>query len=164
MFRTWPIMAVAIALLGLAACGSDDAEDARASATRTPGSPSPAEPTSAPVGADPILIEQRITDARLHTGVVVGTSVLGEAAFCPGGKSSGGSEGAAITETFQCSDGTLQVRFSPRQRSLVQGAPWEVVRGTGVFDGLRGGGSMIAKFDEKNPDVGRVIFVGTIGR
>ncbi len=164
MLRVKLIAAVTFATIGLAACGSDDVEDVRPIATKTPGSPSPENSMSAPVSGTPILIEQRITDAKLHAGVVVGASVFGESAFCPGGKSSGGSEGAAITETFQCSDGTLEVRFSPTQRSLVQGAPWEVVSGTGSFEGLRGGGSMIGKFDEKNPDVGRVIFVGTVGR
>jgi hypothetical protein len=41
---------------------------------------------------------------------------------------------------------------------------WEVVSGTGRFKGARGGGSMVAKFDNHNPDTGREIFTGTIGR
>jgi hypothetical protein len=92
-----------------------------------------------------------------------GTSVIGESAFCPGGRTSGGSEGAAITTTFHCPDGTLTVRYSPTQRSLVQGSPWEVVSGTGSWAGLRGGGSMVAVFEKDDPDRGREVFTGTIG-
>jgi hypothetical protein len=40
---------------------------------------------------------------------------------------------------------------------------WEVVRGTGRFEGLRGGGSMAVKFESDNPDRGREIFTGTVG-
>jgi hypothetical protein len=47
---------------------------------------------------------------------------------------------------------------------LVQGGVWEVVRGTGRFEGLRGGGSMVAKFESDNPDGGREIFTGTVGK
>jgi hypothetical protein len=38
------------------------------------------------------------------------------------------------------------------------------VRGTGRFEGLRGGGSMVAKFESDNPDSGREIFTGTVGK
>jgi hypothetical protein len=111
----------------------------------------------------PILIETRVVNARRHVGVVVRTSVIGESAFCPGGKTTGGSEGAAITTTFHCPGGTLTIRYSPIQRSRVQGASWQVASGTGSFDGLRGGGSMVDIFEEDDPDRGREIFTGTVG-
>jgi hypothetical protein len=41
---------------------------------------------------------------------------------------------------------------------------WEVVRGTGSFEGLRGGGSMVAKFASDDPDSGREFFTGTVGK
>jgi hypothetical protein len=164
--RVSRIIVITFALSGLVACGGDDgARTGTPSRTSTPSTaPTSATPTSAPLDADAILIEERITDARLHIGVVLNTSVLGEAKFCPGGKSTGGSEGATITETFQCPGGTLTVRFAPTQRSLVQGAPWEVVSGTGSFEGLRGGGSMVARFTDEDPDSGLVTFVGTVAR
>jgi hypothetical protein len=104
-----------------------------------------------------------VLDAREHRGEVVGTSVLGESAFCRGGRSTGGSEGSTITTTVHCRGGTLTVRYFPIQRSLVQGSQWEVVDGTGSFAGQQGGGTMVAVFDEDDPDRGREVFTGTVG-
>ncbi len=41
---------------------------------------------------------------------------------------------------------------------------WEVVSGTGRFKGVRGGGSMVATFESDDPDTGREIFTGTVGK
>ena len=121
-------------------------------------------PTSAPANGDAILIETRVVNAKRHTGEVLGVSVIGESAFCRGGKTSGGSDGPTITTTFRCPGGTLKVQYAPTQPSLVQGGVWEVVRGTGSFEGLRGGGSMVAAFESDNPDTGGEIFTGTVGK
>ena len=149
----------------LVGCGDSGgkAPPSTGTATTAAESPTPESPTSAPVFGKPTLIETRIIDAARHVGVVRGTSVIGESVFCPGGRTSGGSEGAAITTTFHCPDGTLKVRYAPTQRSLVQGALWEVVSGTGSWAGLRGGGSMVAVFEKDDPDRGREVFTGTIG-
>jgi hypothetical protein len=157
------VMALTIAASGLAACGGDKGDDA--STVSAPAETSVQEtPTSAPVSGDAILIETRVTNAKRHTGVVLGVSVIGESAFCRGGKTSGGSEGPTITTTFRCSGGTLKVQYAPTQRSLVQGGVWEVVRGTGRFEGLRGGGSMVATFESDDPDSGREFFTGTVSK
>jgi hypothetical protein len=157
------VMALTIAAIGLTACGGDNGGDVR-TVTVTPSETSAQETsTSVPVSGDAILIETRITNARRHTAEVLGASVIGESAFCRGGKASGGSEGPTITTTFRCPGGTLTVQYAPTQRSLVQGAPWEIVRGTGSFEGLRGGGSMVATFESDEPDSGREIFTGTVG-
>ena len=157
-------MTLATAAIGLAACGGDNGGDVR-TVTVSPDEASAEEtPTSVPLTGAPILIETRVTNARRHTGEVLGVSALGEAAFCRGGKTSGGSEGPTITETFRCSNGTLKVQYAPTQRSLVQGSVWEVVSGTGRFKGVRGGGSMVATFERDDPDTGREIFTGTVGK
>jgi hypothetical protein len=157
------VMALTVAASGLVACGGDKGGDVRT--VTAPAETSAQEtPTSAPVSGDAILIETRVTNAKRHTGVVLGVSVIGESAFCRGGKTSGGSEGPTITTTFRCPGGTLKVQYAPTQRSLVQGGVWEVVRGTGSFEGLRGGGSMVAKFASDDPDSGREIFTGTVGK
>jgi hypothetical protein len=159
----WLMVAVSSSAT-LVACGGDSRGQAPpGTATTAAESPTRESPTSTPVFGKPTLIETRITDAVQHVGVVLGTSVIGESAFCRGGRTSGGSEGAAITTTFHCPDGTLEVRYSPTQRSLVQGAPWEVVSGTGSWAGLRGGGSMVAVFEKDDPDRGREVFTGTLG-
>ncbi len=155
-------MALTIATSGLAACGDDNGRDVR-TVTVTPAETS-AQETAAPVSGDAILIETRVTNAKRHTGEVVGGSVIGESAFCRGGKTSGGSDGPTITTMFRCPRGTLKVQYAPTQRSLVQGGVWEVVRGTGSYEGLRGGGSMVAKFESDDPDAGREIFTGTVGK
>ena len=162
----------AIALTaGLAACDGGDDTAARPDASSGDESPTPESsvsspvdsPLAAPLFGDAILIETRVVDAIRHRAVVVGSSVIGESAFCRGGRASGGSEGAAITTTFHCPGGTLTVRYSPIQPSLVQGAGWEVVSGTGGLADLRGGGSMVAVFDEDDPVRGREVFTGTVG-
>jgi hypothetical protein len=58
----------------------------------------------------------------------------------------------------------LQIRFSPTQPSPVQSAVWEVVSGTGSFEGVRGDGTMVARFGSENPDQGRETFTGTVAR
>jgi hypothetical protein len=158
------VMASTIAAIGLSACGGANGGDVR-TVTIAPTETSAQEtPTSAPVSGDAILIETRVTNAERHTGEVLGASVLGESAFCRGGNTSGGSEGPTITTTFRCNDGTLKVQYAPTQPSLVQGSVWEVVSGTGSFDGVRGGGSMVAKFESDSPDTGHEVFTGTVGR
>jgi hypothetical protein len=158
------VMALTITAGGLAACGGDNGRDDRTVMAAPAKTSAQATSTSAPVSGDAILIETRVTNAKRHTGEVLGVSVIAESAFCRGGKTTGGSEGPTITTRFRCPGGTLKVQYAPTQPSLVQGAVWEVVRGTGSFEGLRGGGSMVAKFESDNPDSGREIFTGTVGK
>jgi hypothetical protein len=157
------VMALTIASSGLAACGGDNGGDVR-TVTVAPADTSVQETWTPPVSGDAILIETRVTDAKRHTGEVLGVSVIGESAFCRGGRTSGGSDGPTITTTFRCRGGTLKVQYAPTQPSLVQSAVWEVVGGTGRFEGLRGGGSMVARFESDDPDTGREIFTGTLGK
>jgi hypothetical protein len=152
----WLTATLAVAAISLAACGGDNGGEVRTVTVAA------VEQDTTATG-DAILIETRIIDAKAHMGEVLSGSLIGESAFCPGGKSSGGSEGAVITATFRCSDGSLKVSYSPIQHSLVQGADWEVVGGTGSYEGLRGGGSMVARFGSKDPNVGRETFTGTVG-
>jgi hypothetical protein len=157
------VLALTIAT-GLAACGGDNGGGVR-TVTVARADPSAQETSgAAPVRGDAILIETRVTNARRHTGVILAGSVIGESAFCRRGTSSGASDGPTITTTFRCPGGTLKVQYAPTQPSRVQGAVWEVVRGTGSLQGLRGGGSMVARFDRDDPDRGRETFTGTVGR
>jgi hypothetical protein len=163
MIKASLVTALTIGASGLAACGGDNGSDVR-TVTVAPAETSAQEPSTSAPGGDAILIETRVTNAKRHTGEVLGGSVIGESAFCRGGKTTGGSDGPTITTTFRCPGGTLKVQYAPTQPSLVQGGVWEVVRGTGSFEGLRGGGSMVAKFESGNPDSGREIFTGTVGK
>jgi hypothetical protein len=156
------LMLVAFTVMTLSACSGQNAPSV---STTTPNeTSSPRAVSSAPLNGDAILIETRISDARMHTGEVVGGSVLGESAFCEGGETTGSSAGPTITTTFTCADGTLTVQYAPTQRSLVQSSEWEVVSGTGSFEGLGGAGHMVAAFGSDNPDAGREIFTGTVSQ
>jgi hypothetical protein len=146
----------------LVACAGGSGGDDRPEATAGAETPAQQSSTSAPIFGKPILIETQIPDAAHHLGVVLRTSVIGESAFCPGGETTGSSEGATITTTFTCSSGTLTVQYSPTQRSLVQSSEWRVLSGTGDFEALRGAGSMAASFESDDPDAGREVFTGTV--
>ncbi len=150
------LTALAVAAIGLAACGDEDGAEVR------PVTTTEAE-QDAPVIGDAILIETRITNVERHTAEVLSGSFVGESAFCPGGKASGGGNPTVIT-TFRCRDGRLKIRFAPMQRSPVQSAVWEVVSGTGSFAGLRGGGSMVARSESDASENLRETFTGTIGK
>lgn len=159
----WLMIGVALSA-SLVACAGDNGGQVAPDTSASTEPPASSSTTPALTFGAPALIETRVINAARHVGVVLGTSVIGESPFCRGGKASGGSEGATITTTFDCPGGTLRVRYSPTQRSLVQGALWEVVTGTGSLAGLRGGGSMVAIFDEDHPDSGREVFTGTVGK
>ena len=155
----WLAVAVTIAAAGLAACGDENGSEVR---TVTVSAGEPSTSPADPVTGDAILIETRVSDARHHKTRVLGASFIGKSAFCPGGKATGGSDGPTIFATFRCPDGRLKIRFAPAQPSLVQSAIWEVVSGTGSFKGLRGGGSMVARFPSGDPERGRETFTGTV--
>jgi hypothetical protein len=157
-------LALTLAAGGLAACGGDDGGTVRTVTVPAADAPGQETSTSPPVSGDPVLIETRVTNAKRHTGEVLRASVVGERPFCPGGKTSGGSDGPTITTTFRCKAGTLKVQYAPTQPSLVQGSAWEVIGATGSFKGMRGGGSMVAVFTSDDPDTGREIFTGTLGK
>jgi hypothetical protein len=159
MVKTAFTVLLTVSLLGIAACGNDGGE------VRTVTVETPAEDEQgAPATGVAILIETRISSARKHAGEVLDGSVIGESGFCPGGKTRGGSSGAAITATFHCPGGRLTVSYSPTQRSLVQSSDWKIVSGTGSFKGLRGGGWMVANFGSEDPEKGGETFTGTVTR
>ena len=107
MVDRWLTATLAVAVIGLAACGDDNGGGVRTITF-------PAE-QDAPVSGDAILIETRVTNAQSHTGEVLSGSVIGESAFCPGGKTSGGSDGCDDNHDVQLSRRQLKVRFSPTQ-------------------------------------------------
>ena len=68
-----------------------------------------------------------------------------------------------MVKTIRCPGGRLTITFSPTQRSLKQSADWRIVKGSGRYEGLSGGGQMKAVFDSKAGE-GRETFTGTVTR
>ena len=148
-------LAMAVAALGLAACGEE---------TGTSASSDP-EATSQHVAGEgeAILIKTRLT---LPDGEVLDGSVIGDSPFCPGGTfhDEHGTGEFLVLKTFECPGGTIEIGFSPTERSLKQSSLWKVLDGTGDFEGMSGHGEMSAKFDRAEPSSGQETFTGTVVR
>jgi hypothetical protein len=164
--KLWLAMALAVAAIGLAACGDDDGDAG--------GTTSGAEKTgTAPKqGGEPVLIKTQVAfveDANAKgatMGEVLPGSTIGDSAFCAGGKFSdrhGEPPLGLVVKMFRCPGGRLTITFSPTEPSLKQSSDWEVVKGSGRFQGLSGGGRMRAVFESKGGK-GRETFTGTVTR
>ncbi len=161
------VLTVALtAALSLAAC-NDDAEDKgrtpSAPEATTPGPDAATQsPEPDPVHGQPILIQTRMKNIR--AGAVLPGSLFGESSFCPGGRvraEHGTPDIGLVHSTFICRDGQLSIGFSPMQPSFTQSSPWKVVDSRGRYEGLRGGGWIVARFNEAS-GTGRETFTGTL--
>ena len=94
----------------------------------------------------------------IATGEIAEGSSLGGSPFCVGGtiRDTHGStdpEVALITRTITCPEGSLRMNITPDvsqempQQDLTQTGSWQIVSGTGDFEGLRGSGTMRAVYD-----------------
>ena len=149
----WFAVALAVTAIGVAGCGDDGGDNARASAN------------SAESG-EAILIKTRLT---VPVGEVLRGSSIGDAAFCPGGRfrdEQAGSGVGTILKTFRCPKGRLTIAFSPVGEGSCtrQSSSWRIVRGSGLFEGLRGHGRMEVEFGRGARGEGRETFTGTIAR
>jgi hypothetical protein len=146
----WLAVALAISALGVAACGDgDDGNKSGAATTRTPD-------------RKPIVIR---TELNLPAGKILRGSSLGGSAFCPGGTlhdEPGSPAVGTVLRNIRCANGTLRIGFSPNSGTVAKG-PWKLLDGTGAYQGLRGDGQMVARF-EKDGRKGRETFTGTVTR
>ena len=154
------------AALSLAACSSTAEDKGRAPSAPEVSTPVPEAETQSrepdPVDGQPILIQTRMKNIR--GGEVLPGSLFGDASFCRGGKvraEHGTPDIGLVHSTFSCRDGQLSIGFSPMQHSFTQSSPWKVVDSRGRYEGLRGGGWMVARFDEAS-GTGRETFTGTL--
>ena len=158
-------MLLTVSLLGIAACGDDDDEGGTTTGAEEAG-------TTAKGSGEPILIKTHVVFLEDPTakaeakGEVLPGSAMGDSAFCAGGRFSdrhGEPPLGLVVKTFRCPGGRLTITFSPTEPSLKQSADWEVVKGSGTFEGLSGGGRMRAVFESKGGE-GRETFTGTVTR
>ena len=149
----WFALALAVTAIGLAGCGNDDGDEAGGSAH--PGR-----------GGEAILIKTRL---NIPVGEVLPGSVIGDSAFCPGGRfhdRHGGPGLGTVVKTFRCPNGRLTIAFSPvgEQSCARQSSSWRIVKGSGRFEGLRGHGRMEVEFERAARSEGRETFTGTVAR
>ena len=159
----WVVGVLVVAAISLAACGDDEGESGTTAAAEGTA-------TTADESGEPILIKTHVTFLKdptpdvQTTGEILPESTLGDSPFCPRGKFSDGHGEpplGLVVKTIRCPDGRLTITFSPTQRSLKQSSSWEVVEGTGDYEGLTGGGEMEAVFESKAGE-GRETFTGTV--
>ena len=102
----------------------------------------------------------------IDKGEILRGSSLGGAAFCQGGRFSGGHDTAMIYRTFKCPNGVLRIGFTPGTGSgrTVSGR-WKVLSGTGAFKGMRGSGRIQTTFAAgSQPAEARETFRGSVFR
>jgi hypothetical protein len=121
-------------------------------------------------GNEEILIETYADLASVvDTGKVLDGSTLGDSSFCPEGTFSGGhgnTDNGWLDKTFECPDGTLSIAFDPRNMEKRSASgPWEVLSGTGAYEGMEGSGEFKIRFPA-DPSVaeGHETFSGTVSQ
>jgi len=162
-------------IVGFASCG-DDAGDEDGTTT-TPGvdSDGSADPEKE---SENVVIETEVhieiseggpqTGDPQGGGKVLDGSSLGDSPFCPGGTfrdRHGDAEIGLVDRTFRCSGGSLRIGFTPGvpEDPQTQNGPWNVVSGTGDFEGIQGHGEMEIKYEPgTHGSEGRETFTGTI--
>jgi hypothetical protein len=160
-----------VSLLGIAACGDDDAsEGGTTTGAEDDGTTAGGDETgtSGKEGGEPILIKTHLAPLNAQgetVGEVLSGSTIGNSAFCAGGRfADAPGEPPTVVRTFRCPGGTLTITFSPQpDLAKKQSSDWEVVKGLVSFEGLSGGGRMRAVF-ESNLEEGRETFTGTVTR
>jgi hypothetical protein len=130
-----------VSLLGIAACGDNDADEGG-----TTASPSvEATSTTAAESNEPILIKTHLAPPNVQgkpSGEVVSGSAIGDSAFCARGKFIDGPvviPSRLVLRSFRCPGGTLTITFTSTPPGVKQSSVWKVVNGLGRFKGLSGG-------------------------
>ena len=109
----------------------------------------------------------------IATGEVADGSTLDGSPFCVGGTivDSHGSpdpEVPLIARTITCREGKVRMDITPevseemQSEDLTQWGSWEIVSGTGDFEGLRGSGEMEIVYDPDPNQPARGTYTGTV--
>ena len=158
-------LAVMIAAACLTSCGNANDQDSGSAPTIAP-IPEVDDSSRPTLDVKRIVIRTRIVG---FTGNVLTSSVLGGAAFCPGGtvRHEHGSPdiGFPAINVFNCQAGALRIGFGPgpdQMDQAVQTSDWRVLDGTGTFAGFTGEGTMRVKFEEGEAAIGHETFTGGV--
>jgi hypothetical protein len=160
-------LAVAVTLTAVASAGCGDDGDDKAVTTSAVESESSTDLID---GREQIVIKTYADLASVvDTGKVLDGSFLGDSSFCPKGTFSGGhgnTDNGWLDHTFECADGTLMIAFDPRNmKKRSASGPWEVLKGTGAYQGMEGSGEMQIRFPA-DPELmeGHETFTGTVSQ
>jgi hypothetical protein len=158
-------LALILMAAALAGCGDSDDEGT------APTSAVESEPSTGLIdGKEKIVIKTHADLASVtDTGKVLGGSSLGDSPFCPKGTFTGGhgnTDNGWLDHTFECPDGTLTIAFDPRnEKGQSASGPWEVLSGTGAYEGMKGSGQFEIKFPADPAAMeGRETFTGTVSQ
>jgi hypothetical protein len=101
-------------------------------------------------------------------GEVLEGSTVAESVFCRNGTftDTHGQDPdlGLVDRTIRCPRGTLRIAFTPgTPQGRIQAGPWQVVSGTGPFEGLTGSGQMDIEYEPgTRGSEGRETFTGTV--
>jgi hypothetical protein len=159
-------MVAMVSLLLVAACGDRDGGEEGTSGTSA--------------GSQPVEIRTSVVNAPtpgaepIATGEVRTGSTLGGSPFCVGGTvrdthGSSDPEVWLIARTFTCPEGRLRMDMRPEKQAemsqdLTQDGSWQIVGGTGAFEGLRGRGGAKVVYDPDPTEPARGTYTGTVTR
>jgi hypothetical protein len=121
--------------------------------------------TSGPAGhaPKPVLIETAITfpEGAPPRGTVQ-RLFIGQRSPCARARFKDEGRPARIVKRIDCGrSGDLTIRFDPRPSARNQSSSWTLIAATGSFRGLKGGGTMFVRSEQRAPR-GREIFTGTL--
>ena len=163
-------VALTITVIGIAGCGRDNGD--AVGSTAPPSSAGSDSSASGEVVDERIVIETRMTltpeKVIVSVGKVLDTSTIGDSPFCPGGtivdKHGVTTEVALVDRTITCTEGTLEIGFSPQvPEGNTQSGPWRIVGGTGAYEGWLGSGEMKMVYDRGSGSTkGHETFTGTV--
>jgi hypothetical protein len=157
---------VIVFLLGIAACGDDDGEESRPTASR--GAETTA--TTAADASEPIMIKTHVAPPNAQgkmSGEVLSGSTIGDSAFCARGRFIDGPiviPSRSVLRSFRCPGGTLTITFTSTPPGVKQRSDWKVVNGLGRFEGLSGEGRMRGALEDSGRGEGRETFTGIVTR
>jgi hypothetical protein len=164
----WLALGLTLATVGLTACDGD--EDGAAA---TPGVQSAS--TDPEEASEKIVIKTHVSIGKadglsgpsVATGDVLSGSSIGDSPFCPGGTfhdQHGNPSIGLVDRTFDCTDGSLRIGFTPGvPQGRTQTGPWKVLGGTDAYEGLQGDGQMETVYEPgTDATEGRETFTGTV--
>jgi hypothetical protein len=138
-------VAVGAATAGAVAIAKPDASSGQAGDTRKP-----------------VLIETAITFAPAPPKGTVRHLFIGQRSPCTRARFEDEGRPAGIIKRINCGRrGELTIRFDPRPNARNQSSSWTLIAATGSFRGLKGGGTMFVRAEQRAPR-GREIFTGTL--